>query len=455
MKPRVVPILVAALLVAGCAGSAKLTKQSEETLAKGNAWKAWELATRALDKEPGNPKAREAATAAGSAIAEEWQRRIRALAEGDTLVAADQVLELAAFRMDAARYATIPVGASWPAEEQAIRQSAARTLYARGAEALRERRPKQAYLDLTRAQQFVANYRDAAKLASKAYDKARTLVALVPFRSTYDKPSLGVEVASRWKENLADDMAEKAQFTRILGGDAVERSITVAQLAGITREDAVRLGRKAGAQRVVWGSVGRAHSETRIHFFREAVSRCVKERDSAGNETVRWVEVPIEVVSRVRDVTVGVEYEVIAVPDGSSLAQKRFERSTSARVVWTSYVPEGEIDAYYLVSEALRASNRSRAQEIETRWKATCGEKTTLREVLGARRSAGSGGRYTRESLPRFIAGASFVFLEDLPPTDDLALAALARASGPLRDDLLRLDPVDEADLIVEADRPH
>jgi hypothetical protein len=116
-------------------------------------------------------------------------------------------------------------------------------------------------------------------------------------------------------------------------------------------------------------------------------------------------------------------------------------------------MPEGELDAYFLVSEALRAAYPGRAKDIETRWKTACGEKTTLREVLEARRSARSGARYTKDALPSFIAGAAFVFLEDLPPADDLALAALARASVPLRDDLLRLDPVDDADLLVEAGR--
>ncbi|HKQ19924.1 MAG TPA: hypothetical protein VJW75_09285, partial [Candidatus Eisenbacteria bacterium] len=59
----------------------------------------------------------------------------------------------------------------------------------------------------------------------------------------------------------------------------------------------------------------------------------------------------------------------------------------------------------------------------------------------------GSTGRYAREALPRFMAGAAFVFLEDLPPAEDLALTALSQDAAPLRDDLLRLDPIDDVDL--------
>jgi hypothetical protein len=86
---------------------------------------------------------------------------------------------------------------------------------------------------------------------------------------------------------------------------------------------------------------------------------------------------------------------------------------------------------------------------VEKRWASVCGNATTLAQVLDARRKTGPSGHYDRQALPRFIAGAAFVFLEDLPPAGDLALSALTQGSAPLRDDLLRLDPIDDADLGV------
>ena len=452
---RWIAILAAGLIVTGCAGSAKLTRQSQEKLAKGNAWRAWELATRALDKEPGNPEARRAATAAGASIVDEWQRKIHALAELDTLQAAEQVLELDAFRLNAARYATLAEDADFGTGEKAIRHMAARTFYGRGVDELEDRRPKQAYLDLSRAREFVPGYRNVETLASRAYQQALTRVAVVPFRSGYEQPGLGIDVATRWRESLTDELAHKAHFTRIVGPDQVERNMTVANLSGMSRDEVVRLGRKMGAQRVVWGSIGQVKSQDGLHFFRDEISRRVKTRDADGSETVRWIEVPIEVVARERDVTVGVEYEVISVADGSSLGRKRFERSTSARAVWTSFMPEGDLDSYSLVSDALRAADPVRAKAIESSWKSACGESATLHDVLEARRAAPSDARYNRSALPRLIAGAAFVFLQDLPPADDLALAALANASGPLRDDLLQLDTVDDPTYMVEGDRSH
>jgi hypothetical protein len=175
----------------------------------------------------------------------------------------------------------------------------------------------------------------------------------------------------------------------------------------------------------------------------------VVEKGTDGQPVTHWVDVPIEVIARERTVTVDVEYEVIATRGGAGLVHRRDQRSTMARVVWTSFSPEGDLDAYALVSETARQANPERARQVEGRWKTTCGENVTLRQVLEARRTNKSGSRYRREVLPRFIAGAAFVFLEELPPVPDLAYAALAGGWGPLHQDLLRLDAMDDVDLGV------
>jgi len=435
MLRRLVPILLALSFLIGCSGPSKLTDRSEEKLAQGDAWRAWQLATRALDKEPGNPRARAAATAASASIAEEWQRQIRALAETDSMRAAEETLELAKFR-----------------------ENAARVYYQRGREAADSGRPKRAYDEFSEAERFVPGYRDVTKRADRAYRQAVTGVAVAPFRAPSGDPSLGIQVAQAWRDNLVQSLTPpETRFTRILGGDAIEQSMTISELQGLSREDAIQLGREVGAQRIVWGSLGAVRSSTRLNLFRDTVARRVVVREANGRESVRWVDVPIEVVARVRDVTVGIDYEVIATKNGASISHRRFDRSTSARVVWTSYQPEDDPSAYVLVSEVVRAQNPGRAKDVEKRWKSACGDATTLNQVLEARRSSGSSGHYAREALPRFVAGAAFVFLEELPPANDLALGALAQASGLLRDDLLRLDAIDEVDLytgVLDAPSP-
>jgi len=85
---------------------------------------------------------------------------------------------------------------------------------------------------------------------------------------------------------------------------------------------------------------------------------------------------------------------------------------------------------------------------VEAHWKETCGDNATLQQVLEQRRATHGSGRYQRsEALPRLIAGAAFVFLQDLPPAEDLAFAALATAWQPVQEDLARLDEVDDVDL--------
>lgn len=450
MLRRLAPLLLTLPLWVGCAGPSKLAQKSEEKLAGGQHWRAWELATKALDREPGNPRARAAAAAAASAISRDWERRIQAMADVDSLSAAEQVLEFSTFRLRAAAYTTVAVSPEWPGRELALRRTAARTHYQRGRDDLAANRPRSAYDHFKDAERFVSGYRDAARLADRAFEKALTRVAFVPFLTPSVHGSLGREVAAAWQDEMAQCLVPPtARFTRVLTGDALERVMTVAQLNRITRADAVRLGRRAGAQRVVWGMVGPIRSDTELHLFTDVVSRRITEKGPDGSEVTRWVDVPIDVIARVRNVSVDVEYQVIATQDGSSLLQHRARPSTSARVVWTSYAPEGSVESYELVSETVRASNPQRARDVETRWKTVCGEKTTLRQVLEARLATSRSARYGRQALPRFAAGAAFVFMEDLPPAEDLALAALTGSSKALQRDLMRLDGTDDVDLGV------
>jgi len=447
-------VLLAATVAIGCASTSKLSEKSEKKLASGDAWHAWQLATRALDKEPGNPRARSAATAAGASIAEEWQRRIRATAETDSVAAADEVLKLDDFRAGAARYATIPLGAGWLAEALAIRTAAARVHYQAGMEASKSKRPKKACDEFSEADRFVSGYRDASQRADRALEDALTRVAVVPFRARSNDPAFGVQVARAWRDDLVADLAPPAaRFTRVLAGNAIEGDMRVSELDNMSREEAIRLGRVRGAQRVVWGTVGNVRSSTRLDLFKDTVARRVVEKTADGHEVVRWLDVPIEVVARVRDVTVGVDYEVIETVNGSTITNRHFDRATTARVVWTSQTLEGEPSSYSLVSEPVRSANPDRAAQVEKRWAAVCGTGTTIVQVVEERHKSGSAGHSAREALPRIMAGAAFVFLEDLPGADDMAMAALTHGPTPLRDDLLRLDPIDDADLgIAERD---
>jgi hypothetical protein len=452
MSRRLVPIALAALVLAGCAGPSKLAQKSEENLAAGENTRAWELATRALDRDPGNARARAAATAAGDAIARDWEQRIHVLAQSDSIAAAHQVLELSSFRVRAVRYAAISVDPEAAREEQALRYTAAHAAYREGLDDLAARRPKSACRNFEDAQCFVPNYRDAARLADQAHARALSQVAVVPLFVASGTPQLGRDVAADWRDHLAQQLvAPNARFTNVLGSAAIEQQMSLTQLGRTSRDDAVKLGRKAGADRVVWGSIDNVDSQTHFHLFTDLIARRITEKNSAGDEVTHWVDVPVEVLSRVRTVTVDVEYEVIATRSGATLAHQRSQRAASARVVWTSFAPDGDLGAYALVSDVVRAANPERAKAVEARWSDTCGEGTTLRQVLEARRATRSEGHYDHDALPRFMAGATFVFLQELPPVPDLAYAALSGGWQPIGADLQRLDATDDVDLGLTA----
>jgi hypothetical protein len=448
MRFRFAPSALALLILVGCAGPSKLAERSEQQLAGGENQRAWELATHALNRDPGNARARAAATAAGNSIARDWEQRIAGLAPSDSMAAAEQVLELTTFRVDAARYAVITVSPDWAAAERTLKLSAARSHYQQGVADLSSSRPKRAYLHFMDVQRFVPGYRDVAKLADRSYAKAVTRVAFVPFASSSDNAALGRDVAAAWRDDVAEHFGPtSAHFTRVLGSAAIEQQMNVSQLGRLSREDAIALARKAGAERVVWGSIGAIQAQTRPHLFADVIARRIVEKNAAGDDVTRWVDVPVEVVSRVRTVTVDMDYEIIATRDGSTLAHRHAQRTNSARVVWTSFSPEGDLGSYALISDAARSSHPDRARDLESRWQDVCGVNTTVQQVFEARRAARDEGHYDRDALPKFMAGAAFVFLQELPPAEDLAFAALSAGWQPLQGDLQKLDDVDDVDL--------
>src|SRR5439155_7365960 len=120
-------------------------------------------------------------------------------------------------------------------------------------------RPKRAYLHFQDTQRFVPDYRDAARLADKAYEKGLTRVVVVPFSTASGGVSMGRDVAAEWRDGLAQRLAPPdAHFTRVLGSAEVEEQMSVPQPGRLTRQDALTLARKAGPQRAARGTNRRA-----------------------------------------------------------------------------------------------------------------------------------------------------------------------------------------------------
>jgi hypothetical protein len=440
-------MVIAALCGAGCAGPAKLAEKSEDKLAEGDVWKAWELATRALDKAPANERARGAATAAANAIASDWQRRISALAAVDSLDAAEEVLKFAQFRADAIPYTTVRCGDEWMQGETRLRLFAARTNYGAGLAASKSNRPKKAYAHFNDVARFVSNYKDAAARADAAFELAQTRVAIVPLRTAAGNEAMGREVASAWSGALVEHLSGDDSFTRILATEAVERQMRVRDLGRSTRADAVRIGEKAGADRVVWGQIGAIDSRQGVQFFRSSVWHRVAVRDESGRTITQWVEVPIEVIARTRRVRVDLAYEIVSTKGGVTLSRQTGPRTLDARAVWTAYVPDGEPDSYVLVTDEFRSAHPERTKQIEFEWQSAMGKTTTVAQVMQARRDCMRQPYDRAAAIGRYAAGAAFVMLEDLPSTQELAQAALMSGWTSVKAALVELDAVDDVDV--------
>jgi hypothetical protein len=457
MTPRPARWLVPlALLALSCAAPSELARRGEVALNEGDPQRAFDLAAKALDRQPGNARARATAAAAAQALTADWQKRIRAVAAADSVVAAEQVLELAAFRARAAAYAPAAPDSGWALEERTLRGTAARIHYGRGGAALEAERPKAAVAEFAEVERFVPGYADVARLAQRASGRALTRVAFLPLRGSSSKAALGREVADAWRDAVARRLVDRrVRFTRVVSREEVERAMTVAELGRLSREEAVRIGRQVGARLVVWGMLGGVESDTRADRYDDYVQRRVTEKDEQGRDVVRWMDIPIDVVSRQRTVRVEVEYEVIAVDGEVVVAGQAVRRAMTAHTLWVAHAPEGDLDAYALLSDQLRQREPERANRVETRWKAVAGERTSVKDVLRGVRGAQGRPAYRRELLPRFYPDVRGpVFLDDLPPADDLAYAALIHTWEPLLDDLLRLDPLDLPDLAPAPEQP-
>jgi hypothetical protein len=294
---------------------------------------------------------------------------------------------------------------------------------------------------------FVPDYRDASQRDDVALRQGTTRVAVLPLQSAAGDVNLGRTIASEWSGSLTEHLPAGDYFTRVLPTDDVERVMSVADLSRTTRADAIRLGAKAGADRVVWGSIGPVDSKSGIHFFQRTIWHLTSGKDASGHAVSSWVEIPIQVVSRTRTVSVDLAYEVISTHGGATLARERSPRNIDARAVWTTYVPEGGPETYTLVTDEMRKTNPDRCQQIESEWASVVGAGTTLAQVLDAKRARAQRSPEPAEVLARYAAGVGFVMLEDLPSTQELAHAALSASWQPVQHSLVQLDAVDDLDL--------
>jgi hypothetical protein len=441
-------IALLGLIAISCASSSELTRRSEEALARHDDSRAYEDAHHALQKSHGNGRARAALSAAATHLLDARKQRILYLymAASDTLGAADACLEFEDFRLQAARDGALLVAdTSFAARARGIRRDAAEALYRDALDRLKQREPKQAYREMVSARRYAPGYRDLDARIPKAWELAVTRIAVLPFDDDTRVPDLARTVADRTHNELASRVKTKPfEFTELVPSSRVYDALRVSQLGHLTRDGAIDVGRQVGARQVVYGRIHGLNTNSDTDRYHGTIWRRFAERDTAGKPAERWVDLPFDAVQRWRQVRLAVEFEVIDVRTEASLATRERDVDATARTVYTSYVPEGDCGAYRLVPPSMKSNDPDRSERAEKEWAGTFRRWTVPKLLERARRDHSR--THYKGDYRRDFAGLDPdypVFLDDLPPPDELVRIALDDQWQDVLGVLKELDPKD------------
>ncbi|HUK62324.1 MAG TPA: hypothetical protein VLV15_03290 [Dongiaceae bacterium] len=446
MRPRTILHLLlpwCALLVMSCASADQLARQSDQALARGDLRGAYEKARRALDKEPGNANARNAFAAAAGQMSDTYKSQILSLAQTDTLGAARTVLDFRELQSQISRYPVeLAPDPAYVQAETRILAGAARLRYDAGRQALATHRPKEAWRCFTECMGFDPHYRDVASRIDDAYQRAITRVAVLPFENQIDVPGL----AEVLQQDVAGELSRRSaspafQFTRVLSPEEVERGMTVAESRGLDPVQARALGRTLSADRVVCGRLSALRSNSDVADWRFPVYHLVSGQNSEGQRVDTWVATDMHVVSRRRHVQLSCTYEVLDVRTGAVLAIDTHAYEAWARVVWSDFVADDDLDHYRLAPPDAGQPDADRAQR---EWDDHVGGMS-LHELLEHTRDHDRGGDWNDRYRGEFSRDTRDhpVCLGGLPPESDMAHLALEGAWQPVLDALRALDPQD------------
>ena len=450
MGPRRSPFLFALLplllALAGCASPAKLAQQSHDALAQGDLRKAYEMARRALEKDPAHADARSAFGEAATRIAIDYRTRIGRLAPIDTIEAAREAIAFREFRAEVARQ---PVTiATDPADleiEMVLCEGAARLRYRDAEHSLASGLPKEAYRRFLESEEFDPDYRDVDRRISAAFERALTRVAILPFENQTDVPDLSPRLAERMVlESERRSGSPSLFFTRVIDLQSVFEGTSVAQMHRMTREDALAIGQRLQADRVVYGRFTGLRVDNATHDFIVPLYRKEIVKVADGPEQERWTETMMSVRVRERHVRVVMAWEVVDVRSGDLLAAHEEPREAFARVAWTDYRPDGNSRAYQFMPDDPGDPGRRRGHDSAQRWKDAMGS-WTLPAFLERVRSGPDRNTWSREYRGEFVGDTRGhpVFLAVLPEVEDLVFVALREAEEPVIGTLRELDPDD------------
>jgi hypothetical protein len=163
---------------------------------------------------------------------------------------------------------------------------------------------------------------------------------------------------------------------------------------------------------------------------------------------VRFDEERFEAVARRREISVALDFEVIETDEGAILGQKTQQESFAVHTVFTRFTPEGSCDDYCLAPPEWKDSDRGK--RVEKEWRSAFGSWTVPALLDRARKDPGRT-RYQSQHRSEFSASGTStpVWLDDLPPAEELAYVALSDAWMPMLALLRDLDGRDDVEIVT------
>jgi hypothetical protein len=435
-------LVVTALCALSCAGPNKLAQQSEKAYGEGNLEKAYQKAARALRKEPDNRRARLAMTQAASQLRDERETEIRGMAAQDTIAAAKRCLAMDTFRAELLEYRVVlPPHPDFDRDETLIRSGAAGQTYRHAVDDLEAGTPKRAYDEFRQAQDFAPHYRDVSHRIEQAYDEALPRVAFLPFTNETDLPELSKEFSDRAYSEIARRVANNGfRFTELTPRERVYQSVPMEAMDHLGARKAARIGRDLGVDRVIVGRFYGLRSKTNLSAFPQAIFYKTVEKDDKGVSHDRYTERAMVVLTRDRDLTVGYEYSIVDVQDGSVVVGNTGTLHAAAHAILASAtVGGGNPEDYSLLSPDVEQRDPDRAKRVRSEWQDRCGD-WKLSEVIARSRRENRGyeSRYQDDWVLRSNGVA--VFLGELPSEAELVKYAYGQVWEPLTQTLHDLD---------------
>lgn len=442
---RLVLLLGVAFLTLSCATAHQFAVRSGQELAAGQTDKAYESALIAYRRDPQDPAVMSALSAAANARVEEQKRYVLNLTSVDTLIAAQHALELERFRRQVVGFGvTLRQDLDYARDEQRIRNFAAARAYAAGDSAMRRSQPKLAYGHFAEASDYNPGYRDVSERAADALRRANVAIAFLPFVDETGGPDWGRAISEHVRDETLKHLgASTLTFTTFLSPDEVYDRMTVAELGDLSRQNAISLGRRIGARRVVWGRVFSPNVATNTNRYVETIWRREEYRDTSGTQ-VRYADEKFVAVERERKASVRWETEVIDVESEEAVTRREGSEEARARTVWTNFRPkaDADYDDYCLVPPDMKKRESGRAKRVEDNWHETFGD-WTLPKLLESTRNTGGRSRYSSTWRDAFYADtwSRPLFFDDLPDEHDLIFIALDDVWKPVYANIVDQDP--------------